>query len=69
MTSGTHSLHVENRRLHKARAEVANDEGGDAEGDAVLTQRTDDQHLLKLITVILPVAWRENGRKGSLFNV
>lgn len=56
ITAHTHSLHLENRRLHKARAEVVNDEGGDAQGDTVLTQRAHDQHLLELITVILPIA-------------
>lgn len=51
----THSLHVENRRLHKARAEVVNDEVGDTQGDAVLTQGAHDQHFLEFITVILPI--------------
>lgn len=38
LTAETHSLHVENRRLHKARAKVVNNKGGDTQGDAVLTQ-------------------------------
>ncbi len=37
-TAGTHSLHVENRRLHIARAKAVNNKGGDAQGDTVLTQ-------------------------------
>lgn len=54
-TAATHSLHVENRRLHKARAEVVNNKGGDAQGDTVLTQGAHYQHLLELITVMLPI--------------
>ena len=51
----THSLHVENGRLHKATAKVVNNEGGDAEVDAVLTQRAHYQHPLEIVTAVIPI--------------
>lgn len=54
----THSLHVENRRLHKARAEVVNNEGGGAKGDTVLTQGAYYQHPLELIAVTVPITYK-----------
>ena len=59
----THSLHVESRRFHKARAEVVNDEGRGTKGDAVLTQGAYYQHLLEVVTVIVPVSYKIRGKK------
>lgn len=58
ITADTHGLQVESRRLHKARAEVLNNEGGDAKGDTVLTQGAYDQHPLELIAVTVPVTYK-----------
>lgn len=51
----THRFHVEYRWFHKARAEVFNDEGGNAERDTVGTHSTHYQHFLELITLTLPI--------------
>lgn len=67
VAAATHSLHVENRRLHKVLAKVVNNEGGDAQGDTVLTQRAHYQHLLKLIAVKVPIIYeRKNNKLGNV---
>lgn len=55
MRVSAHSLHVENRRLHEVNAKVVDNEGGNTEGDAVLTQGAYYQHLLEVIAVIVPI--------------
>lgn len=64
MVGDTHCLHVEDGRLHKAWAEVFNNVGRDAQGDAVLAQGAHNQHLLERVTVV-PLAWKKANREDG----
>lgn len=54
----THRLYIQSWRLHEANAEVVNDEGGDAGGDAVLAQGAHYQHPLEVGEFSLPVTYK-----------
>ncbi len=59
----THSLHIENGWLYELRAQVIDDKSRDAERDAILSERSYNQHPLQLIAVFLPFSCAESERE------
>lgn len=59
----THSLHIKDGWLYKRRAQVVDDKSRDAKRDAILSERSNNQHLLQLIAAILPFSCVERKRE------
>lgn len=59
ITGDTHSLQIENRRLHKVMAKVTTNEGRGTERGAVWSQGAHNQHLPEVITDVLPISYKE----------
>lgn len=59
----THVLHIEDGRLYELRAQVVDDESRDADRDAILSERSYNQHPLQLIAAVLPFSCAERERE------